>query len=1189
MQLDRLSNLDRINLTPAQGTSNSDKDIQVSDPILRPTTPFTQPDNNNNNGAKVQYSLLNVIGKGSFGVVYKAVNKTTNQIVAIKQINYDNDEELNDIMYEINLLKNLNHKNIVKYHGFMQKFDTLYILLEYCNHGSLKNLISPNKGLEESIAKDYIIQTLEGLVYLHSQGVIHRDIKAANLLLDLNNVVKLADFGVSTRVNNISMAMTLVGSLNWMAPEILFNKGASTLSDIWSLGATVVELITGNPPFHNLVDINIFYAIENDHYIPPDNLFSENAKDFLNECFQKNMYRRPTAKNLLKHKWLSINNESDEGSPIRKEVLPTHSRERNAISSQKRLSRAEKFDLNINKVLLEHSPPPALSYEDYLNPNKSPKRVNNSPLLPNSFNDLSSIKKDSNNTTFNEKNETTSDNILNKIIAGPSISNISSMFKNFQIEDIVLSINHYLSVEINDTNRNATLSPIFQYDADHNNFLLKNKFFAMGGLSLIIDCELLIINCFQNFLPPNSFSLYKKLIELGIMNGTIFKNFNDQSLKLHLVFTYLEVTSMNYWSNWLFQNFTDFKFLTHNNFIHKKLSQTLILKLLMNTNWYSTIFLSDLSEISPRTILSSKKTFYFIFKTIIHTFFPSPGSNNNHNSNNINSKPNLILSSASSSSIASSGSIISSSYNKLTPVSSSRELSNGSYQNIKSTPGQHKLTSNMPDNNINANINTYDGPNQSSSMPGSKKKSQSLPTFQITEASSYLLLDNKPRPRTLSNHHTISKKNTESNNIPKFFYEWVYSFLLGEPLAYISDLKYWKYYINIWYNLTLENDLLTVKYFQDLENNANFIKILHTIIESDLADNNNERINLILTELISICLKISEHLYYLSSSFFEVIIKLINSNESLINQALPILVNCFHFIMINRDKWQIMRVTTDMINIFSITNNPMIDDFQNMSLYNNNTNIPKNQDKTLNSNNESNSNIDMDTNMNNIILKSVSIMEPFFKFSSSDITISSFFYHYNKLLSFQFLDFTSYSIIDNEIFLEYFINAFQINRNSTLIQIEILKFLKTLFKNATEFGKIKEHFEHFYLLHSNPSTTLARHYHHHNQIVKFNEYFTSYNEIYFNHCPECYNYNKTNQSPHEIRNKLKHLLKFFKEFWGNSSSSNNNNYNYNYNNNIIHGSPMRASDKVIHGSNSILVNQLCEDLRLILYPSAGTN
>ncbi|SCU91002.1 LAFA_0F01332g1_1 [Lachancea sp. 'fantastica'] len=266
----------RVNLTPAQKHSSS-------------------------SGNNHHYALKQVIGKGAYGIVYRAVNRQTAKQVAIKVIEYDEEEELNEHMLEIDLLKNLKHENIVKYHGFIQKSHQLFILLEYCSQGSLRDLIKRGS-VDEHDCRAYIKQTLRGLRYLHEQGVIHRDIKAANLLLDDHNVVKLADFGVSTRVS--TLAMTYAGSPNWMAPEVMMGQGATTVSDIWSLGATVVEILTGNPPFHNLVNEAACYAIVHDVYLPPKSLSSV-CRKFIRACFQKNVFQRPTAQDLLNHQWMN--------------------------------------------------------------------------------------------------------------------------------------------------------------------------------------------------------------------------------------------------------------------------------------------------------------------------------------------------------------------------------------------------------------------------------------------------------------------------------------------------------------------------------------------------------------------------------------------------------------------------------------------------------------------------------------------------------------------------------------------------------------------------------------------------------------------------------------------------------------------------------------------------------------------
>lgn len=154
-------------------------------------------------------------------------------------------------MQEIDLLKNLNHANIVKYHGFVKTTDNLYIILEYCENGSLHSICKNFGKFPENLVSLYTSQVLQGLLFLHEQGVIHRDIKGANILTTKEGLVKLADFGVATKAQGLTEG-SVVGTPYWMAPEVIELSGATTASDIWSLGCTVIELLDGKPPYHRL-------------------------------------------------------------------------------------------------------------------------------------------------------------------------------------------------------------------------------------------------------------------------------------------------------------------------------------------------------------------------------------------------------------------------------------------------------------------------------------------------------------------------------------------------------------------------------------------------------------------------------------------------------------------------------------------------------------------------------------------------------------------------------------------------------------------------------------------------------------------------------------------------------------------------------------------------------------------------
>lgn len=255
------------------------------------------------------FRLFEKVGRGAYADVYRGVNIKTNQIVAIKQIALDKDYDILVLMGEIDLLKILKHPNIVKYHGFVQTQTTLNVFLEYCGRGSLRQRYKKlGHGLPEQEIVSYVKPILQGLNYLHEQGVVHRDVKAANVLLTDSGVVKLADFGVATKV--ATLHNTVVGTPNWMAPEtVLGGDGICTASDIWSLGATIIELFTTSPPYHELNPMATLHAIGTDEHPPLAFGLSPLAKDFLLECFQKQASLRKSAKLLLKHRWMAVGSQ----------------------------------------------------------------------------------------------------------------------------------------------------------------------------------------------------------------------------------------------------------------------------------------------------------------------------------------------------------------------------------------------------------------------------------------------------------------------------------------------------------------------------------------------------------------------------------------------------------------------------------------------------------------------------------------------------------------------------------------------------------------------------------------------------------------------------------------------------------------------------------------------------------------
>jgi serine/threonine protein kinase len=210
------------------------------------------------------YRLGDKLGAGAFGAVYQGLDTTSGGLVAIKIIPLDNSPSaLAGVQQEIDLMAGLNHPHIVQYIGSHKTDDTLYIVMEFAEGGSLSDVQKQFGGdaFPEHLVAQYIYQVLQGLAYLHSQSIIHRDIKAANILLN-NNVAKLADFGIAVKFDDAQqMSQTFNWSAYWTAPEVISTEPINELCDIWSVGITAIELFVGEPPFYKLAPVTAAFRI----------------------------------------------------------------------------------------------------------------------------------------------------------------------------------------------------------------------------------------------------------------------------------------------------------------------------------------------------------------------------------------------------------------------------------------------------------------------------------------------------------------------------------------------------------------------------------------------------------------------------------------------------------------------------------------------------------------------------------------------------------------------------------------------------------------------------------------------------------------------------------------------------------------------------------------------------------------
>ncbi|KIO31636.1 hypothetical protein M407DRAFT_67689 [Tulasnella calospora MUT 4182] len=303
-------------------------DIEVEEatpaPVKSGVSP-TIPDSLTNEAppAAIKWAKGELIGKGTYGRVYLALNVTTGEMIAVRQVempqNIGDEDDLRQVSIvkaletEQQTLEKLDHPNIVHCLGFEKTKEFFNVFLEYVPGGSIGSCLQRLGKFEENIIKSFTKQIIDGLAYLHANKIIHRDIKADNVLVETSGNCKISDFGISKQNEEIykNADMTAMqGSLFWMAPEALHSdKGYSAKIDIWSLGCVFIEMFSGKRPWEGDDFVSVMFKVGHNKLTPPvpsDVQLSAEAEDFRLKCFTQDPDERPTAEDLKSHPWLKL-------------------------------------------------------------------------------------------------------------------------------------------------------------------------------------------------------------------------------------------------------------------------------------------------------------------------------------------------------------------------------------------------------------------------------------------------------------------------------------------------------------------------------------------------------------------------------------------------------------------------------------------------------------------------------------------------------------------------------------------------------------------------------------------------------------------------------------------------------------------------------------------------------------------
>ena len=416
------------------------------------------------------FTLLYLIGTGGFGKVYKAMHNSTNQIYAIKIVDYTKDcstkknisFNYNSIQQETSVMRLVQNNNyILQYYGsyYSRKSNTVWLILEYCACGSAVDLmLSMDRTLSEIEVSTIMEMVLKGLIAIHKINLIHRDIKGSNILLSESGYAKLGDFGVGIQLTDEEFRTSKKGSPYWMSPQVVLNEKYDTKTDIWSLGITCVELVEGEPPNGEMKPGKVMEKIacsppKVEEIIDP-NEHTDEFIDFVRLCLEVDPSKRPDAAQLLKHPFIT---KLAQGREYLANLVNTHINE----VENYRMEEEEKEKNEKNKSLSE-------------NEENNTENNNN-----NNLNDNNSMKNKSEEVSMKyiENN-----NNMSLVIFQKNKNNINSNKNSFSQDSKIINKslpNNYLNSEndnhsLNNISHTKNQSEIINEDKENGSMIVKN-------------------------------------------------------------------------------------------------------------------------------------------------------------------------------------------------------------------------------------------------------------------------------------------------------------------------------------------------------------------------------------------------------------------------------------------------------------------------------------------------------------------------------------------------------------------------------------------------------------------------------------------------------------------------------------------------------------------------------------------